>query len=307
MHLKFLQVLRLTGVLLITSMLFTNCATQQKVSNASILNSFEIVTDLDIKLTETSGLETMDGALITHNDSDAGPTLFFMTTDGVVQEEVTYNQMKNIDWEDIARSDQHFYIADIGNNYGDRKDLTIYKISIQDLKNEDAAVQRIAIDYKDQPNFERREQQHSFDGEAIVHKDDELLLFSKDWSNFTTDVYHLNTGSGKQSVIKKQTIQVNGLITGATHNGGDRIVLCGYDSLLQPFVAVLTYTNGNAVLQQRIDLPLDNGAQIEAITYYKTQNNLETYYLTSEAINLQLGEDEAQTNGQLYVAKLRAN
>jgi len=131
-------------------------------------------------------------------------------------------------------------------------------------------------------------------------------LFSKDWVNLTTDVYEINIKKGLQKILSKQNIPVDGLVTGATFNDKNRIVLCGYNSALQPFAAVLKI-NDNQELQliQRIELPIENGAQIEAITYFKNENGNEIYYLSSEAVNLKLGEDEAKTNGQLYRMSLK--
>lgn len=51
---------------------------------------------------------------------------------------------------------------------------------------------------------------------------------------------------------------------------------------------------------KKIDLPIE-GAQIEAIAYYgKDTNGKDIYYLTSEAVNVKLGDDEAKIIGELY-------
>lgn len=291
-------------VSLIACCFAASCGTQKQSvkasSNTSIGSSFEIITDLDLEITETSGLEAYNEQLITHNDSDAGPVIYFLNTDGAITSQVEFLHMKNIDWEDITRSDEHLFIADTGNNYGNRKDLTIYKIPLTDLENAQARPQIIELEYDAQKVFEKKNQNHSFDGEAIVYVKDRLLLFSKDWSSFQTQVYELEQKSDKQKLISKQSIPVNGLVTGATFNGDSRVVLCGYNSSLDPFVAILSTKGSNFELIERIDLPIVNGAQIEAITFYQTINNKEIYYLTSEAVNIKLGEDEAKTNGQLY-------
>lgn len=300
MRISFLlKILSLFALLIALS-----CVTQKqaitKTSNPSILKNFEVVTNLDVEITETSGLETYNEQLITHNDSDAGPVIYFLNTDGAITLQVEFLHIKNIDWEDIARSNEHLFIADIGNNYGNRKDLTIYKVPLTDLENAQARPQIIELQYDAQKVFEKKNQNHSFDGEAIVYVKDRLLLFSKDWSSFQTQVYELEQKSDKQKLISKQSIPVNGLVTGATFNGDSRIVLCGYNSSLDPFIAILSTKDSNFDLIERIDLPIVNGAQIEAITFYQTINNKEIYYLTSEAVNIKLGEDEAKTNGQLY-------
>jgi hypothetical protein len=261
---------------------------------------FEVIANLDLEITETSGLETFEGKLLTHNDSDTTPTIYLLNTNGIIQKSTTFTKMKNADWEDIAIGNSSLYIADIGNNYGDRKDLAIYKIPLGSIENAQVTPETFEISYKNQRRFERDNQHHSYDGEAIVYLGDELLLFSKDWINFTTNVYKIQEKRGRQSLMSKQQLKVNGLITGATTNGKNRIVLCGYNSGLEPFIAVISNNNGTLKLVKRITLPIKNGAQVEGITYFTTQNDQEVYYLSSEAVNIKLGEDEATTNGQLY-------
>lgn len=39
----------------------------------------------------------------------------------------------NIDWEDIAQDNQHIYIAETGNNLGNRTDLKVLKIKKSDI------------------------------------------------------------------------------------------------------------------------------------------------------------------------------
>ena len=291
-------------------MCLTSCTVSKSVvsssTQTSLLDSFEIITDLDLKITETSGLEFYNNNLITHNDSDTGSVIYFLDTLGTIQSQTEFKNIKNVDWEDIARSKEHFFIADIGNNYGNRKDLAIYKIPLKDLDNPMIVPKLLELEYNTQTDFEIRNQYHSYDGEAIVYVNDQLFLFSKDWTSFNTNVYALKQKPGKQKLVSTQNIPINGLVTGATTNGKNRVVLCGYNSGLDPFAVILKIKNdGSFELVERVILPLKNGAQIEAITFYKTKNNQEIYYLTSEAVNISLGDNEATTNGQLYKMTLK--
>lgn len=285
----------------------SSCSVQQIVKDpgTSLLVSFQTIRDLDSEITETSGLETYNNQLLTHNDSDDSATIYFLNTDGTIEGRTTYNRLRNVDWEDMAIGNNHLFIADIGNNYGDRKDLVIYKIPMGNLSDPDIQPETIPLSYQAQKSFERNNQHHSFDGEALVYVNDELLLFSKDWINFTTDVYSIKEASGKQNLQRTEQFEVNGLITGATYNGSNRIVLCGYNSNLEPFVVLLSVDKGSLKLEQRITLPLKDGAQVEAITFFEKIDNSEVYYLTSEAVRIQLGEDEARSDGQLYKLVLK--
>jgi hypothetical protein len=296
-----------TVLALVNASLIISCAksTTALEKNTSLMTSFEVVTDLDLEITETSGLETLHGKLITHNDSDATPTIYLLNTNGAIESSTTFTNMENVDWEDIAIGNSSLFIADVGNNYGDRKDLIIYKIPIDSIESPQVIPEKIEISYSNQKSFVRDNQHHSFDSEAIVYLEDQLFLFSKDWINFTTDVYRIQEKTGIQSLTSQQQFKVNGLITGATTNGKNRLVLCGYNSGLEPFIAVIETNNGQLELKQRIRLPINNGAQVEAITYFTSESEQEVYYLTSEAVNIKLGEDEATTNGQLYKLRLK--
>ena len=295
-----------------TAFMFTvlSCSTlnkkEQITQEISIIKDFEIIGNLGPTITETSGLAISENLLITHNDSDSSPTIYFMNLQGEIVDQVDYINMKNIDWEDITIGNSNLYIADSGNNYGTRDDLKIYKFPVSQIKNAAVTPDEISFTYKDQLSFKTDNQNHSFDGEAITYIDNKLLLFSKDWVNFNTEIYQIKETNNANVLKSLQTLSVNGLITGSTYNGSNRVVLCGYNSGLQPFIVVLKLMgNGSFIMEDRIDLPLNDGAQIEAITFYSHDLKGEIYYLTSEAVNIKLGEDEAQTNGQLYKLTLK--
>ena len=209
--------------------------------------------------------------------------------------------MDNVDWEDIAKDDTDLYIADIGNNHGNRKDLTVYKIPLDGLKNTNAPTTKMIINYPDQKSFKYGNQDHPYDAESIVAIDDHLYVFSKDWKDLTTVVYQFNKNGARQNAKTITTHNVKGLITGATYNGRNKLMLCGYNSFLMPFVIPVTYNTGAFEFGEKYELPLSNGAQVEAITYRGLdENGNEVYYLSSEAVNIKLGEDEAKTNAELY-------
>ena len=42
---------------------------------------------------------------------------------------ISVQKAKNVDWEDIAQDGKYIFIADVGNNYGKREKLTIYKVA----------------------------------------------------------------------------------------------------------------------------------------------------------------------------------
>ncbi|WP_194851845.1 hypothetical protein [Nonlabens antarcticus] len=287
---------------LILALAMTSCgSTQQATKEKSVeIVSFEVVTDLAFEITETSGLVKYNGKLIAHNDSGASPTIYFIDTAGNIEDSTTFSNAVNVDWEDITLSSTHLFLADTGNNEGNRKDLTIYKFPLESIKDSGVVPEKINISYKWQQDFTSKLQNNSYDGEALTYKDGKLLLFSKNWIDFTTEVYSIPDVVGSYELDHSQSIIINGLVTGATTNGKINIILCGYNSGLEPFVAVLGKVIKGYQLIKRIELPIENGAQVEGITFFETIGDNEIYYLSSEAVNLKLGDEEATANSQLY-------
>ena len=275
--------------------------TPKEEKNTALPFTFEKITTLDKKYTETSGLEYLNYEIITHNDSGDLPRIHFLDTLGNGIRQTQFNKMKAIDWEDICRDQQYLYIADIGNNYGDRRDLTIYKTPLESLDTGDAQVYKLHIAYPDQAIFERNEQRHPYDAESLVSVGNYLYVFSKDWKELSTVVYRINKSSLNQQAERITSHPIKGLVTGATFDHQDTIVLCGYSSNLIPFVVKVTFKNENFEFGEKYELPISNGAQVEAITYAYTRNDgKQVYYLSSEAAAIQLGEDEAQSDAELY-------
>lgn len=134
-------------------------------------------------LKETSGLETAESPEFfwTHNDGGDGPRFYKMDTLGNLLKTVTITNVLNIDIEDVAQDEhQNFYLADIGNNSNNRRNLRIYKISNpNNAANDSVMAEIIHIVYPNQASFPPDEAHLNFDAEAIVYLDSSLYLFSK--------------------------------------------------------------------------------------------------------------------------------
>jgi hypothetical protein len=237
---------------------------------------------LSDSIAETSGLIASENLLWTHND-DQSTTLFGLDTDGKIKKKINLKNVKNDDWEDIDQDSLYFYVGDFGNNYaGNRKDLHILRIEKKSLLTS-PAIDTIAFSYENQTDFNlKKPNTTNFDCEAFVVLEDNIYLFTKQWTDEKTSVYSLPKNPGTHVAILKETINVEGLITGATiRPKKEGIVLCGYSSLMQPFVFLLygykdnLFLNGN---KRKIKLSL-LFHQTEAIT---TKDGF-LFYLTNEA------------------------
>ena len=136
---------------------------------------------IDISLSkiidETSGLEIIDGQFVTHNDSGGDPALYYLDEKGKIVETRKIAGVKNTDWEDITKDEEFLYVANMGNNYDTRKNLSIVKIPIQKSSNENVEV--INFSYPEQKKFRRIYRRSEYDAEALISFEDKLLIFTK--------------------------------------------------------------------------------------------------------------------------------
>lgn len=232
-------------------------------------------------LSETSGLIIWNGYLWTHNDSD--DNRLYALSNNQISDTVTLSGAINTDWEEITQDSNYIYIGDFGNNQdGNRQDLHILRISKISILEKHPMIDTIGFNYCDQIDFSSTGPSNTdFDCEAFVAKGDSLYLFTKQWVGLRTAVYSLPKNPGSYQAMKKQVININGLVTGATSlQNKNLIVLCGYNSLLQPFIYLIydfpshDFSLGN---QRRIVLNLPFH-QVEGIT---TDNGL-TYFISNE-------------------------
>ncbi|MBQ0737522.1 hypothetical protein J9332_24670 [Aquimarina celericrescens] len=246
-----------------------------------------LLTSLDSKVNESSGLLLLDGRLITHNDSDEPNELYEIDAkNGDVLRTVVVTNVENHDWEDLAEDEEFLYIGDFGNNLGSRKDLKVYKIEKEAYKNaENDSIQAeiINFSYANQEEYLPARYNSNFDAEALISYQDKLYIFTKNWENKKTDVYELSKTPGTYKLEKIDTIETEGLITGATYDElNDRILLCG-NSMPTPFIIELKefsrgkFSNGE-MKKYNLQPQLGASIQIEGITMI----NKNECYLSAE-------------------------
>lgn len=238
---------------------------------------------LSDSLKETSGLIAFNGLLWSHND-DHDTTLYGLDSLGKIRKKVILNTV-NHDWEEISQDDTHLYVGDFGNNFkGNRIDLHILKIEKKSLFNENPIIDTISFSYSDQTDFTAQKgNTTNFDCEAFIATRDSIYLFSKQWTSSKTSIYVLPNQPGKQIAQYKETLNTEGLVTGATYlESKKRIVLCGYSKTGKTFLYLLydfknhDFLSGN---KRKIDLKLPFH-QIEGIA---TRDGLH-YYVTNESL-----------------------
>ena len=245
--------MRSSLILLLVLISLTAC-TMAKIPEGAI--------ELPIKIDETSGLASFDDHFLTLNDSGGKATLYPFSKKGDRLGKYKIEGAINRDWEDIAQDSTHFYIADIGNNYATRKNLTIYIVN-RAFKLEDS----IKINYASQTKFKKKKK-NKYDAETLIAYGDSLLIFSKNRKSRKTQLYAFPKKAGNYSLEKLSTFDVNALITGGDYDAANkRLILTGYlpDYTQYIFKAENFQLNQlEEVVLERFQLPL-SPAQIEAV------------------------------------------
>lgn len=228
-------------------------------------------------LREISGQISDESGFWGLDDSgNANAILRIAPATGEVLQRVTVSNAENTDWEELADDPDYIYVGDFGNNRGNRKDLTIWKISRADIPMQDGPAtveaEPIRISYAAQTSFQTSND-HNFDCEAMISLGDELILFSKNRGDGQTYVYRVPKIPGEYSLTPVETYNVQGLVTGADLNEEDgQLWLTGYmQNAATSFLIKSTPADGlffppGAVERHDIGVP-DVTWQIESISF----------------------------------------
>ncbi len=192
--------------------------------------SLQQIAILPTQILETSGLAFFDNQLWTHNDAGNEDKIYQIdTTDGSILNTVIIANSNNEDWEDLAEDDTHLYIGDFGNNDGDRMDLKIYKVLKSQLASGIATAEVIEFSFSDQVDFTPSNNNTDYDCEAFFFHSDSLHLFSKNWIDQQTRHYVMPSEPGDYVAQLRETMNVQGLITGADISDDGVVGLIGYN------------------------------------------------------------------------------
>jgi hypothetical protein len=185
---------------------------------SNIIFSQLVVEDINLskKLDETSGLEIINKQLVTINDSGNDPVLFYINESGNILDEIKLNCCKNNDWESLAADSDYVYIADFGNNYDTRKNLSIIKIPIDKSSNENPEI--INFLYPEQKKFKRIYRRSEYDAEALISFGDILLIFTKNKRKKITEIYSLPKYGGNFKAQKIGSLNTESIATGADYD-----------------------------------------------------------------------------------------
>lgn len=219
---------------------------------------------------EISGLAFDGQHLWAHNDSGDGPRIYRFDGQGRYLGRVRFRGAEARDWEDMTSDGQHLFVADCGNNRGNRRDLTIYRTPLPAEEGSKVSAVPIRFAFAEQKDFSRKGYIHNFDCEAIAATNHSLWVFSKNWGDGQSRVYRLPKEPGEYTPTAVQTLAVHGQITAADWQPDTgRIALLGYRGGLafRPFIwiAQMDESGVNWNTAKRYT-PLEDG-QWEALTW----------------------------------------
>jgi len=270
-------------IYLLVGLILFGCSNKE-IDSAEI-DSAEIVSKIVLPkiINETSGLEFYNNNFITHNDSGGEPSLYVFNEMGEVIETIGLDknpdfEIENNDWEDITNDNEYLFVADTGNNFGNRDNLNIIRVS----KGTDLMVDGIIeISYSDQESFFPRPK-HKYDAEAIIVIEDKIALFSKDRENLNTDLYLVNKNqNGSQILTSEVSYDVNTLITGGDYDEDRNLLaLVSYNSNGNQYLLLFKNFKLNDLENntfKKFKIPLEQ-AQIEAVKIIDEK----TFWVTSE-------------------------
>lgn len=244
---------------------------------------------LPAEVVETSGLIFSNDTLYTHNDNTDFNLYALDSITGAIIKTLPVAGTTNQDWEEIAQDSDNFYIGDFGNNVsGNRQNLEILKVSKTSVMAGNPIIESIKFSYADQTDFSPKNNNSTdFDCEAMVVSQDSIYLFTKQWISKKTSVYALPKTPGTYIAQFKGTLDVKGLITGATFIEDKKlVVLCGYSGIVTPFLYLLYDFKGYDFLsgnKRKVGVTGIGFHQTEGIA---TQNG-RSYFVSNEHLEKQ--------------------
>lgn len=241
--------------------------------------SFEKLASLPGAVGESSGIAVLPqkGSYLTHNDAGNKPYLYKLNEQGKLVETIKLN-LKNVDWEDLAQDDAgNIYIADTGNNNNRRRDLTVYRVNLENPQQTEA----IRYSYEDQEEFPPSKKEQNFDSEALFWHGDNLYIITKDrGQRETAKVYQIPAQAGNHKAKLIGSYKTRKEITGADISpDGNTVALLSEERihLFRDFDSPDTFFEGDYSVVE-----IKGAGQTEGIAF--EDNN--TIVITSEGGNL---------------------
>lgn len=213
------------------------------------LNKYQVAI-LGDSLNENSGLTFFQDRLFTFNDSGNSSDIFEISKNTGKIRKVLKTDLINHDWEAIASDSSSLYIGDFGNNAVTRKNLTVYKISVQDSLQLKTPT-KIPFYYPEQKTFEAKNNNNDFDAEAMIFLNGKLHIFTKEWSSRSTTHYTIDPNlSENQAAQKIEIFPIGYAVTDAAYFN-KKLYLIGYTKKTEVFLTVFEETQAGIFFKHK--------------------------------------------------------
>lgn len=244
------------------------------------------ICELPVELYETSGIIFYQSILWSINDSGNQPILYGIDTANCkVQYRIILKGVLNNDWEAISQDKNYIYIGDIGNNSISRTSFQIYKIAKDSIKYTENQVLENFSTIEFIFNEENSDLDSEFDAEAMLVRNDSIIIFTKDWIYYKTTAIVVPNKDGKAEAKVYGSFDVEGLVTAGLQSKDGKLYILGYADYI-PFLQII---DSDILLQdvrdaKRFELSLYQGMQAEAITEESGQ-----YFISCEGSYIEQG------------------
>lgn len=175
---------------------FTSLLLISTLISCTNYGQLKVVTDLPGSLDENSGLVTYgDSTVWVVEDNGNKDEIYQVNLKGKIIKSLEVKNGGNHDWEDLTKDvSDNLYIADIGNNDNERKNLVIYKLPNPTSEpGNKIDAEKIELYYPDQKDFPPKKDARLYDSEAIFHHGDKLYIITKNRSKPFSGEAHIYT------------------------------------------------------------------------------------------------------------------
>ncbi|TDO22528.1 hypothetical protein [Pedobacter duraquae] len=194
-----------------------------------------------------------------HNDSADLPRVFAIDSLGQFYQSARYRNYEgitiagatNVDWEDITMDNKgNLVIADVGNNYNDRKDLVLYVVpEPSPIASNTTFLKKLFLKYPDQKTFTDKKD-FNYDCEAVFFADGRFQMLSKDRADTFTRHYRMDTERTDEvnTLTLLDQFNIGGKVTAAdASEDGNRLVVITYTAIwmFERTSPTGSYFNGN--------------------------------------------------------------
>lgn len=235
LHIALVLVFGISGMAFVSCRQYSTDDNQhaQNDSDIKAVPGLKLLAELPAKVKETSGLALIGDFLVTHNDKGKANELVLIDAEnGSITQTITVSNIQNNDWEDVARNNEYLFIGDMGNNDGDRKNLAIYLIPINNINKNTTSIKSsgsINFYYDEQKEFDANKK-HNFDCEALLCYNNQLYIFTKNRLDNRTDLYALPIKPGNYPAKYIAGFEAGVRITGADISAdGKKVAIIGYN------------------------------------------------------------------------------